>query len=69
MLRAVLAAAVATFALAAPAVADWSGDGAADVLAVRSDGALLLYPSTGRGAFQPNGPQVIGSGWASSTRC
>ena len=64
MLRAALATAVATLALAAPATADWSGDGAADVLAVRSDGALLLYPGTGAGAFQPDGPHVIGSGWA-----
>src|SRR5687767_13770331 len=64
MLRTVLATAVAALALAAPALADWSGDRAADVLAVRSDGALLLYPGTGAGGFQPNGPRVIGSGWA-----
>ncbi|NUT56922.1 MAG: VCBS repeat-containing protein [Thermoleophilia bacterium] len=64
MLRALLATATATLVLAAPAAADWSGDGAGDVLAVRSDGALLLYRGTGAGAFQPNGPQVIGSGFA-----
>ena len=66
LLRPVIVAALAaaSLALAAPALADWSGDGAADVLAVRSDGALLLYPGTGRGAFQPDGPHVIGSGFA-----
>ena len=64
MLRTLLATAVATLALTATALADWSGDRAADVLAVRPDGALLLYPGTGAGGFQPNGPHVIGSGWA-----
>jgi hypothetical protein len=66
LLRPVIVAALAaaSLALAAPARADWSGDGAADVLAVRSDGALLLYPGTGGGAFQPDGPHVIGSGFA-----
>jgi hypothetical protein len=63
VLRALIAAVLATLALAAPAPADWSGDGAADVLAVRSDGALLLYRGTGAGAFRPDGPQVIGSAW------
>ena len=62
-LRPVLATAFATLALAAPAAADWFGDGAADVLAVRSDGALLLYRGTGTGGFQPSNQQ-IGSGWA-----
>lgn len=62
MLRALLATAVATLALAAPAAADWSGDGAADVLAVHPDGRLLLYRGTGAGAFQGGG-EGIGSGW------
>jgi hypothetical protein len=65
-LRPALAAALAaaSLALAAPAHADWSGDDAGDVLAVRSDGALLLYRGTGAGAFQPDGPEVIGSAFA-----
>ena len=49
MLRAALAATLAALALAAPAAADWSGDGAADVLAVHPDGRLLLYRGTGAG--------------------
>jgi VCBS repeat protein len=64
VLRAALATTLATLALAAPAAADWSGDGAADVLAVASDGRLLLYRGTGTGAFQPGAGQGIGTGWA-----
>ena len=66
MLRAALAATLATLALAAPAAADWSGDGAADVLAVHPDGRLLLYRGTGAGAFAGGG-EGIGSGWGSFT--
>ena len=66
MLRAALATTLAALALAAPAAADWSGDGAADVLAVHPDGGLLLYRSTGAGAFQ-SGNERIGSGWGSFT--
>ena len=67
MLRAALAATVAALALAAPAAADWSGDGPADVLAVHPDGRLLLYRGTGGGAFQPSGGQGIGTGWGEFT--
>ena len=67
MLRAALATTFAALALAAPAAADWSGDGAADVLAVHPDGRLLLYRGTGAGAFQPSGGQGIGTGWGSFT--
>ncbi len=66
MLRTALAAALAALALAAPAAADWSGDGAADVLAVHPDGRLLLYRGTGAGAFAGGG-EGIGSGWGSFT--
>jgi len=62
VLRPALATVLAALALAAPAAADWSGDGAADVLAVHPDGGLLLYRGTGAGAFQ-GGNQRIGSGW------
>ena len=67
MLRPALATALAALALAAPAAADWSGDGAADVLAVHPDGRLLLYRGTGAGAFQAGGGQGIGTGWGSFT--
>ena len=67
MLRAALATTVAALALAAPAAADWSGDGPADVLAVHPDGRLLLYRGTGAGAFQAGGGQGIGTGWGSFT--
>ena len=66
MLRTALAATLAALALAAPAAADWSGDGAADVLAVHPDGRLLLYRGTGAGAFAGGG-EGIGSGWGSFT--
>ena len=66
MLRATLAGLLAALALAAPAAADWSGDGAADVLAVHPDGRLLLYRGTGAGAFAGGG-QGIGSGWGQFT--
>jgi FG-GAP-like repeat len=49
---------------AAPALADWSGDAKPDVLAVGSDGALLLYRTNGAGAFVPGGGVQIGAGWA-----
>ena len=42
---------------------DWSGDGKPDVLAVKGDGALLLYRGLGNGHFA-GGNQQIGSGWA-----
>ncbi len=67
MLRLALATALVALVLAAPAAADWSGDGAADVLAVHPDGRLLLYGGTGGGAFQPGGGQGIGTGWGQFT--
>jgi hypothetical protein len=48
------------------AAADWSGDGKPDVLAVHPDGRLLLYRSTGTGAFA-GGFQTIGTGWGGFT--
>ena len=66
MLRVALATTLAGLALAAPAAADWSGDGAADVLAVHPDGRLLLYRGTGAGAFQAGG-EGIGTGWGQFT--
>lgn len=42
---------------------DFNGDNAPDVIARRSDGALVLYPGNGRGSFLT--PHVIGSGWLS----
>ena len=59
---------VAAFGLAlcAPAAsADWNGDAKADVLAVNSDGALLLYKTDGAAHFSAGQP--IGSGWAQFT--
>lgn len=51
--------------LAAPAHADWNGDGPGDVLAVHPDGRLLLYAGNGAGRWVPNVPAVIGGGgWA-----
>ncbi len=67
MLRIALATTLAALVLAAPAAADWSGDGAADVLAVAPDGRLLLYRGAGGGAFQPNAGEGIGTGWGQFT--
>jgi hypothetical protein len=47
-------------ALVAPG--DFSGDGRPDLLARRSDGALLLYRGDGDSGFL-GAPQVVGSGW------
>jgi heme oxygenase len=52
---------------AAPARADWSGDGPADVLAVDTGGRLLMYRATATGRFAPGGGQPIGTGWGSFT--
>jgi FG-GAP-like repeat/Tachylectin len=52
---------------AAPARADWSGDGKADVLAIDSAGKLLLYGGTGAGTFARGGGQAIGTGWGGFT--
>ncbi|MEU5949395.1 hypothetical protein ABZ793_28060, partial [Micromonospora sp. NPDC047465] len=41
--------------------ADWSGDGAADVLGVDANGNLWYYPHSGAGLANP---VRIGHGWA-----
>jgi hypothetical protein len=63
----VVAAAVCLCVGAAPARADWSGDGPADVLAVDSSGNLLMYRATAAGAFAAGGGRPIGTGWGSFT--
>ena len=40
---------------------DFDGDRNPDILARRSDGALILYPADGTGSFLP--PKQIGNGW------
>ena len=45
---------------------DFSGDGKADVLAVRGS-ALVLYRGDGAGGWGPNQGQQVGSGWAAFT--
>lgn len=40
---------------------DWNGDGRADLLARRTDGALMLYPGTGNGFGVPT---QVGNGWS-----
>lgn len=42
---------------------DWTGEGAADVLAADLGGALQLYPGSGNGGFLSR--KTIGSGWQS----
>ena len=54
---------------AAPARGDWNGDAKGDVLAVGSDGALLLYAGNGAGGFLTSTGRPIGSGWGASRRC
>ncbi len=41
---------------------NFTADSAPDVVAARSDGALILYPGNRRGGFQSTYPR-IGSGW------
>ena len=67
MLRAALATVLAALALAAPAAADWSGDGAADVLAVHPDGAAAALPRDRRRRLPAGGGQGIGTGWGQFT--
>jgi hypothetical protein len=50
---------------AAPAQADWNGDGPGDVLAVRPDGKLLFYAGAGSGLAAPQA--IGGDGWAALT--
>ena len=52
-------------ALLAPG--DWSGDRKADVLARRSDGALLLYRGNGAGGWVTGRAEQIGAGWQGFT--
>jgi hypothetical protein len=59
----VLAVAAALLLCAAPAHADWSGDGAPDVVALDGSERLLLYRGTGAGAFVPGGGLAIATGW------
>lgn len=46
---------------------DWSGDGRPDVLARKSDGALLMYRGNGAGGFVTGAAEPIGSGWQAFT--
>ena len=66
-MRRALVVAAAVLALAPAARADWNGDGNGDVLAVASDGRLLLYAGNGAGGFAAPGTG-IGTGWGSFTR-
>ena len=67
-MRVIVAALAACLCLAAaPAQADWSGDGPADVLAVDPGGRLLMYRATATGRFAAGGGQPIGTGWGSFT--
>ncbi|MDF9278965.1 D-alanyl-D-alanine carboxypeptidase family protein [Arthrobacter sp. EH-1B-1] len=43
--------------------ADWDRDGNQDILAIRTNGQLALYRSTGAGAFVNEARRVIGHGW------
>ena len=52
-------------ALLAPG--DWSGDRRPDVLARRSDGALLLYRGNGAGGWVTGRAEPIGAGWQDFT--
>jgi hypothetical protein len=45
-------------------MADYDGDTNQDILAKRSDGSLILYRSTGTGAFKAEARPRIGSGWS-----
>ena len=65
-IAAALALLCAAVAGAAPASADWSGDGKGDVLAIDPNGGLLMYRGNGTGGFVAPYPQ-IGSGWGSFT--
>lgn len=45
---------------------DVDGDGAADLIGVRSDGSLLLYRGNGAGGWGPDLGQVVGTGWTAN---
>jgi hypothetical protein len=60
----VLAVAAALLLLvAAPAQADWSGDGAPDVVAIDGSERVQLFRGTGAGTFVLGGGLPIGTGW------
>jgi len=58
---------IAFLLLAAPARADWNGDGAGDVLTIHPDGRLLMYRGNGAGGWLTGHAEPIGSGWGSFT--
>ena len=65
--RIIAAALLLAGVCAAPAHADWSGDGAADVLAVDGTERLLLYRGNGAGGWAGGSGEPIGTGWGTFT--
>jgi hypothetical protein len=61
----VIAAVLLAGVCAAPARADWSGDGPADVLVVDGKEQLLLYRGNGAGGLAAGEP--VGTGWGAFT--
>jgi hypothetical protein len=57
------AMAVTLLGVCAPARADWSGDGAADILAIDAAEQLLMYRGNGAGGLAPGAPLPVGTGW------
>jgi hypothetical protein len=53
--------------LAAPARADWNGDGAGDVLTIDPDGRLVMYRGNGAGGWVLGRGEPVGTGWGSFT--
>jgi hypothetical protein len=53
--------------LAAPARADFNGDGAGDVLAIHPDGRLLMYRGNGAGGWLTGRADAIGTSWQGFT--
>jgi len=47
--------------------ADWSGDGPADVLAIRSDGRLVMYRGNGQSGWITAQAETLGTGWGGFT--
>ncbi|MBP3034796.1 lysozyme [Arthrobacter sp. zg-ZUI100] len=45
------------------AVLDWNGDGFADVLGIHPDGKMSYYKRNSTGAFAPQAPETVGTGW------
>ncbi|WP_449373478.1 FG-GAP repeat domain-containing protein [Arthrobacter psychrolactophilus] len=50
-----------------PIVADYDGDGNADVSVIDRQGKLIMYRSNGKGSFLSENRQVIGVGWQGMT--